>query len=90
MSTLVVDPGEIREQAALLLEEKGWVQGRWTTDKGYCLEGALQHVGAAVPLGIYDSLMLRLEQELGDDLIAWNDEEGRTKEQVLAALRGTL
>ncbi len=82
---------EFRREAADLIEKLGWSQGRSRQPTGeVCADEALIVVCKVAPLLLFDSLMQNLEQEIGQDLRAFNDTPDRTKEQVLAALRGTL
>jgi hypothetical protein len=85
-----MDTKRRRELAARWIEENGWRQG-YTPDgeNGGCLVTALNRSGV-------DGDELResadeIRSELGINLLSvWNDVPGRTKEEVLAALRGTL
>ncbi|SRR6266567_3174054 len=81
---------EFRREAADLIEKVGWAQGHWRRPTGeICADEALIVVCKVAPLELFDSLVSNLERELGLDLRLFNDTPGRTKEQVLAALRGT-
>lgn len=86
---------EIRQKAASLVEEKGWLQGVLWGPKGeVCALGALL-IAAEVPSLIeappfFEDLVANLEEEIdtGESLDVWNDKDGRTQQQVVAALRG--
>lgn len=84
---------ELRTAAADYIESHGWIQGMWnTTDGAVCMVGALaQAVSGRAPRKAATT-ELRRELCLGEytTLISWNDRPGRTKDEVLAALRGTL
>ena len=68
------------------LLDRGWIQGRLSTDKGYCLLGAWT---AETENG---SRVRRSTGQIIDRLIghsgwpAWNDAKGRTKRHVLALI----
>lgn len=65
------------DEAADLIEQYGWIQGSFGDHQhGFCLLRAIEP-------GSVDALY----RELPMGLIVWNDEPGRTKEQVLAFLR---
>lgn len=86
-----VDPieMELREEAAKLVERKGWAQGNWVTRDGrISADEALIEVCRYVPLELFDATVWHLERQIGGDLALWQDEDGRTVEEVLAALRG--
>jgi hypothetical protein len=81
---------ELREAAAQRIEKVGWAQGNWVTRDGrISADEALIEVCRAVPLELFDATVWHLEREIGGDLALWQDAEGRTVEEVLAALRGT-
>ena len=82
---------ELRREAAELIERLGWVQGNWVSRRGeVCLEEALNRVCRYQPLDLVGALKDGLGRELDSwDLTQWNDAEGRTQAEVLAALRGT-
>lgn len=74
-------------------ETHEWIQGSFSRDGGYCLLGAIRRVERD---DAYDGRLKDewLAQELGFDnssqLIQWNDDEGRTKEDVIALLASRL
>ena len=78
---------EMREAAAQLLEDEDWCQGATQNQQGArCMVGAIDYASEwEDPAPAYDEL----REELAiPHLEAWNDEPGRTVEDVLAALRG--
>ena len=88
-----MDTKEVRERAAQLIEECGWSQGCYVSDAGgYCISGALGRASNADRLsGLGTPAYREIERELDVHLLDhWNDEPGRTVEEVLAALRGTF
>ncbi len=86
------DPQELeyREAAAQEIERLGWHQGSWISRDGrISMDQALLLACRAAPLELFDATMRHLERELGEDIYLFNDAEGRSVEEVLAALRGT-
>lgn len=85
----------LRNKAADLIEEYGWQQCNYgDTRRGFCATGALMYAGGAVPTDgvllsdlVYDELSGPLMETFGG-LISWNDARGRTKDEVIALLRG--
>lgn len=85
----------IFQRAADLIEEFGWKQGDYGSKEqaGFCMIGALAE--ARVDLGDIgrDSRVPKCyigvtEDWLGNDWnYQWNDEDGRTKDEVVARLR---
>ena len=81
--------GEALQRAANLIRERGWVQGCYKTDDGaMCISMAIYL--AAEPEGV-DAALRRVQDGLlargwQCGLIAWNDVDGRTKDEVLALL----
>lgn len=74
--------------ASNLIQTKGWTQREYMEHKGFCIMGALEYlrIVGQVP----DDVIERAERELDEALDiteAWNDENGRTKQQVVAKLR---
>lgn len=85
----------VREQAASLIIRDGLLQDvPYAHHQGYSGLGAIQSAVNHNPLQSSAGSRKVVEQiqtELGvDDLQAWNDEEGRTADEVIAALRGDL
>lgn len=85
--------GKVLRHAALLIEERGWCQRDWVDADGrLCIDAA---VGYAEGGDIWDKdfyggsklTMDIVEDSLGETAISWNDEPGRTAEEVTAALR---
>jgi len=76
------------ERAANLIRERGWVQGQYTTDDGaVCISMAIYlAIGPEVDAAlrrVQDGLLARGWQR---GLIAWNDVDGRTVDEVLELL----
>jgi hypothetical protein len=70
--------------AAEYIEKHGWCQKRASNSLGQvCLFGALNRVTNNLSNSEYD----RVYKVLNDQPINWNDEPGRTKEEVVNALR---
>ncbi len=92
---------EIREKAAKLLEEHGWCQGAFrefddlARPTGRCcmmgavrvVMGAYDDPGSLDFVG-YDLVQRELASELKQHPYDFNDAEGRTAQDVIAALRG--
>lgn len=88
--------------AAQYIRDHGWCQLTSKNDKGeVCLEGAimqgiLQALGTKSYLKIspplYGEADRKVRQQLGTNLPChyWNDQKGRTKEEVLAVLEATV
>lgn len=85
----MITTSEFLRRAADVLEEDGWCQGRGTDGQGrHCAVGAMCSV--AVDHGQATSVhLLPLRARLEGPLSDWNDEPGRTKEEVLALFRNT-
>ena len=78
--------------AADLIERDGWIQGEPRgADGRLCMVRALGDViGGATPWrsDLYDAATAALQETTGVFLVsAWNDQSGRTKAEVVAALR---
>lgn len=93
----MVNEKAIKAKAAELIRRRGWCQGELESDEGcLCILGALNTVLALVPDDTYPGMMEYLKfvhglipEGTGFRYIAqWNDEKGRTVEQVLALLEG--
>ena len=76
---------EVYLRAADLIEERGWCQGKFGTDDRLCILGAI----FAAEREWHRSIGLdALRMVIGRDVIVpWNDQEGRTQEEVVSALR---
>lgn len=93
---------ELRERAALLIEQRGWRQGDWRGPNGeLCLDAALViAAGKIEPEDLaeeWPALATAADDEIaaelgfgssGSSCAHWNDDPRRTKAEVLAALRG--
>jgi hypothetical protein len=96
--TNIDDVGKVLLDAADYIERHGWCQHIYQDHAGkVCAAGALLHV--AIPDTYHPTVrekaslallaLAKLKKYLGTDWIgSWNDMRGRTKEQVVAALRG--
>ncbi len=74
-------------QAANLIAEHGWVQGRFGNQEvGYCALGALYKVGHDGGERIATTPLKKLSG-LGYNLPNWNDQSGTTKQDVIRAFR---
>ena len=88
--------GEILLEAANYIERHGWCQFRLATKEGeVCARGAIRRVldistdEVQVLTREEAKAIWRLFEYLGQRSVSnWNDYPGRTKEQVVAALRG--
>lgn len=74
--------------AANLIETRGWHQGSYESKDGcLCIFGAVHQ---AANHGDYEEAWhLLWERTVTDSPIDWNDQPGRTKDEVLALLRET-
>lgn len=94
-------PEDVLELAASILEREGWIQGYAHRDGRYCAWGAITVAAGgrydsvddfrlleAPSEGLVQHAAILLETYLNDREIAtWNDESGRTKQEVVDALR---
>jgi hypothetical protein len=76
--------------AADLIEKEGWVQREYgRIGRGFCIEGAIKHI--AYPSMQFDAMseaVWAMEHHVRTaNIPTWNDRLGRTKAEVLAALR---
>lgn len=84
---------EILTAMETLLEKKGWIQKKSKTDKGFCLIGALTEVVRKLPPRDIDAkhseVWTALQNSLpyGGSVVAFNDQKGRKKEEVLELIR---
>lgn len=81
-----MSPAEILEGAADLIERDGWCQGHAMNDAGeMCLMQAL--VFTASGMCEFHKLRRILGHAIDEPIVEWNDRPGRTKEEVITALR---
>lgn len=77
--------------AADVLERDGWTQGEYEQPDGCkCISGALRSVCGGIDTTDTDrylSAWYALRPVIGRGAINWNDEPGRTADEVIAALR---
>ena len=91
---------EILDAAADLLEKEGWIQSNLVSPEGRCAIGAIRRVqdmnGSLIqymfgspknPIPLQDTPTYVLQSFLGQAVATWNDQKGRTKEEVVQALR---
>jgi hypothetical protein len=88
-------PGEVQVElepwrhvllnAASLLEEDGWCQRRTFASGQRCAVGAIMATGARYE--ILCKAESTFQHVVGGPITAWNDQPGRTREEVCAALR---
>lgn len=91
----VDEVGQLLLDAADVLERYGWRQREYgNPDTGFCMMGAIMFVqqpqNGIISVGHTPSFRatLRLQAHLGrTDIVGWNDDLGRSKGQVLNALR---
>jgi len=81
---------DVLNGAADLIERDGWTKGRYADEFGYCIAGAID-----VAAGCFDEQLtqeaLQARRAVADVVARnprkWNDAPGRTKAEVVAALR---
>lgn len=86
---------QIRDEAADLLEREGWCQGNFRQAKPeggyrYCMIGACREVAGYSTAAAADAYAAAAACDAADAAYAaaqWNDTEGRTAAEVIAALR---
>ena len=85
------DP-EVFEKAAELLEERGWCQDKMWSGRQVCYIGALRlaAMGSLDPADWkhagrvkYNAAIAAVEHALKGEVDEWNDETGRTAEEVI-------
>ena len=77
---------QLLHRTADYIEHHGWCQRRTVNDKGeVCIIGALNCV--ITDKHTYYTAEAYLRQKVGSRVVRWNDQPGRTKEEVLALLR---
>lgn len=80
--------------AADLLETGGWCQNLFAADDGsHCLAGAISKAWGLGRFATVPRLGFLAEEAVEDylgiqSIVGWNDADGRTKEEVVTALRG--
>jgi hypothetical protein len=71
--------------AADLIEERGWCQGSYSDQDGrVCAIGAIVRAGNHQHYRRAEAMMMMV---VGMSVVGWNDIKGRTKEEVITALR---
>jgi hypothetical protein len=77
-------------RAAEVIERDGWIQGHAFQHDGVCMVGAIARAGRGQqwPAGTqYQKMLTALFPSTGGNMVRWNDTPGRTKQQVIDALR---
>lgn len=91
VETKIVDAdGEVLRRAADIIERRGWCQNDYQDGAAVCILGALRLAITGNTDNHSDRVhnpAERLAKNLGQAPWVWNDEPGRTKEEVIAALR---
>lgn len=93
-----VTAADVLNRAADLLGEWGWCKGAARHEDSFCLLGAIAFAANGYPprssaitdadcTDLYVTAKEILRPFTGGELGIWNDEPGRTKEQVVAKLR---
>ena len=77
--------------AARLIEQRGWTRDDYERDGRFCVMGAINHAVTGKADGTFSPLVnearIRLSEHTSCGVLAWNSAPGRTKAEVLAALR---
>ena len=79
------------------LERKGWIQGRWFSNEGYCMAGAISASDILTRRAAASGLLVKIDEMWPEGnyrfghadatkfkLARFNDDPSRTKEEVLA------
>jgi len=74
-------------RAADYIEKHGWCQHRTETPDGVCAMSAIYSVAEVAENGAYAAVR-ELERRVNRNIINWNDSPLRTKEEVVATMRG--
>jgi hypothetical protein len=89
-------PADVLRHAALVIEERGWTQGDFSSGEAgpYCAMGAIAVAleGDPVPTVLRNPAYSALTRYLGlgqnfGRAFTWNDDDGRTAEEVTSTLR---
>jgi hypothetical protein len=80
---------DVLNGAADLIERDGWCQSRYLLETGErCADGAIAVAGNGHHGGVRSVARLALRSAIGgESVVIWNDAPGRTKAEVVAALR---
>lgn len=88
------EPAKLLLRAADVIEAQGWCQKFvGSRDGKVCLEGALMVAYGKSPTELIEASRVpmeasrRVRRAVGTDAFRWNDEKGRTKDEVVAKLR---
>lgn len=77
---------EVLQAAARYIDECGWTQGSYGVSGGpRCALGAILHVSDDSTAVVRAAQ--RLKGFLGIDITVWNDAKGRTRDEIVAAMR---
>lgn len=86
-------PTEMLAAVARLIESHGWCQGRYSDEDGrLCVLGAFRRLPGGQQVGALsaalEAVYLEVEGETEDGQVGtWNDQPGRTKEEVIAMVQ---
>ncbi len=81
---------DVMNGAADLIERDGWAQGQYLNvhTGGRCADGAITAAGVGVTYYVRNQAREVLRAYIGGNApVIWNDVPGRTKAEVVAALR---
>ncbi len=83
---------EVLDRAADYIEQHGWCQGEFSKNGAVCVSGAISRVLGVefyrADNRVYDAKNAFARHLKSDDPpCVWNDEDGRTQEEVIATLR---
>ena len=78
---------EVLVDALKLINEKGWVQNRFSTEKGYCVLGAIHYAASIQSRDVRIEVTKVFAENIDSrmrtfDLVTWNDKWYRTKWEV--------
>jgi hypothetical protein len=77
--------GDFLRTAAMVIEKHGWVQGKFGSELcGFCILGAMLHTCDVTNITRAQMFLDTITGLYG--VAHWNDQPGRTKEEVLALL----
>ena len=90
-----MEVGEVLRKAADYIDEHGWAQGHWDCETGcVCADGAIIQVAgeehssqATTAFDVASDVAKMRSSGTCYSIISWNDQPGRTKEEVTRLLR---
>lgn len=87
-------PTEIVDEMMERIQRGGWIQGSFGGEnRGHCLMGAMNEACADTPFAVRDEVTTALTRAIRDregivrKIWKWNDERGRSIEDVLLVLK---